>query len=137
MTQSPNPFGHVTMPAATAHMVLLVEDDPQYQEALRWALEDAGLQVDAATDLREALGKSVDQPPSVAVIDVWLPGGEGSLLAEELRRRYGDQFPIITITADENIEAKARQMGAVGWLRKPFNMDNLVRAVNDALNPGA
>ena len=123
------------MTISAAPTVLLVEDDPQYHEALRWALEDAGLQVDSASDIHEVLDRPDGARPSVAVIDVWLPSGDGTTLAAALRQRYG-ALPIITITADDRAEAKAREMGAVSWLRKPFDIDDLVNAVTGALQGG-
>jgi DNA-binding response OmpR family regulator len=115
------------------HTVLVVEDDPDLRQSIQWVLEDEGLVVQTAANGREALARAVHQQPALVVLDPGLPILDGEAVAAGLREAYGEAVPILTITADDKGAEKARRVGALGYLPKPFDIDDLVSAVRRAL----
>jgi CheY-like chemotaxis protein len=97
---------------------------------IQWALEDEGLPVEVAVNGREALDVAARQQPALVVLDMVLPLLDGAGVASGLRDMYGGDVPILLITADGRITEKARQVGAHDFLRKPFEIDDLVHAVH-------
>ena len=113
--------------------VLIVDDDPVMRQTLREAFEDEGIAVDTASDGREALRKMADRAPALVVLDVTLPVLDGYQVAERLRA--GDRpVPILAITGDGQAPEKAHRMGAFAYLRKPFELTELLRIVQGALS---
>jgi DNA-binding response OmpR family regulator len=111
--------------------ILVVDDDPSVRELMQWALLDDGLRVDTAADGIEALERIAASPPRLAVLDISLPGVDGFGVAHALRAR---SIPILVVTADGNAAAKAARAGAYRFLRKPFDVTDLVVAVREGLS---
>jgi DNA-binding response OmpR family regulator len=109
--------------------VLLLEDDPGVRQTIQWALEDEGLEVQVARDGITGLDRARQQRPSLVVLDIGLPRLSGDGFAIELRRLYGQDVPILVITADGRAQEKAERVGAFDFMRKPFDVDELVAAV--------
>jgi DNA-binding response OmpR family regulator len=120
-------------PARTA-CVLVVDDDAQVRQAIRWALEDEGLAVVTAADGREALGLAGERVPDLVVLDITLPEMNGYAVARSLRAEHAQPIPILLITADGQASLKARRIGAYACLRKPFRIDDLLDAVRTGLS---
>jgi DNA-binding response OmpR family regulator len=99
-----------------------------------WALEDDGLDVETAADGRRALELASARRPDLVVLDLTLPILTGDDVANGLRSIYGATVPILAITADGEAEQKARTAGAFGYLRKPFELDDLMAAVRRGLD---
>lgn len=112
--------------------ILIVDDDPAMRQTLREAFEDEGLQVDTASDGREALRRVADRPPALVVLDVTLPVLDGFHVADRLRAG-NHPTPILAITGDGQAPEKAHRMGAFAYLRKPFELSELLRIVERAL----
>ncbi|HEV7664987.1 MAG TPA: response regulator [Chloroflexota bacterium] len=127
-------FELVDGPTASAGKhVLVVDDDPRIRRTLRWALEDDGLEVETAADGRRALERASARRPALVVLDLTLPILDGYDVAIGLRTVYGTSVPILAISADGDAAAKARAAGAYGYLRKPFDLDDLIAAVHRGL----
>jgi DNA-binding response OmpR family regulator len=116
--------------------VLVVDDDAQVRQAIRWALEDEGLAVLTAASGREALALSVERLPDLVVLDLTLPEMDGYAVARSLRAEHGQPFPILVITADGLASTKAGRVGAYAYLRKPFRIEDLLEAVRTGLSGG-
>jgi CheY-like chemotaxis protein len=114
--------------------ILIVDDDPVMRQALREAFEDEGMAVETASDGREALRKVADRWPALVVLDVTLPVLDGYQVADRLRAS-DRPVPILAITGDGQAREKAHRMGAFAYLRKPFELSELLRLVQGAL-PG-
>ncbi len=111
-------------------IVFVVDDDEWIHELLTMALEDDGYRVVTARDGREALERLADQRPDVIVLDWMMPTMNGPAFAEELQRRgLRLAIPVIVLTADGNARRKAEQIGAEGYLRKPFDLPSLLEQV--------
>ena len=112
--------------------VLVVDDDPLIREIIRDVLVEEGFAVATAADGRQAIDRAADQPPALVVLDMGLPLMDGLAVAAALRAAHGPELPILTITADGGAADKARRVGAFAYLRKPFDLDDLVAAVRGA-----
>ena len=123
----------MTEAAAGGPPILVVEDDPLLRDTLTWVLEDDGLRVMVAVDGPAALELADASAPSLVVLDMSLPGMDGFSVAAALRARFGNDFPILVITADGQARDKAARVGAYAFLHKPFDVDVLIRRVREGL----
>jgi two-component system response regulator TctD len=78
--------------------LLLVEDDPSMQVALKRTLQNRGMDVELCSDGREALARWKAAPPDVVMLDLTLPGMDGLLVLENARRS-GLTTPVLILTA--------------------------------------
>jgi two-component system, OmpR family, response regulator TctD len=122
-------LGKVLMcrPVMVADMkVLLVEDDPSMQTALRRTLQNRGMEVELCGDGREALARWKASPPDVVMLDLTLPGMDGLLVLEQARRS-GLATPVLILTARGTVGDRiiGLNTGADDYLAKPFDLDEL------------
>ncbi|HEV7370076.1 PAS domain S-box protein [Arenibaculum sp.] len=120
--------------------VLLIEDDPLVQSAMRMTLEDLGCRVLAAPSLVEALAAldAEGVAPHLVLADYRLPGGADGLRAiAVLRTRFGPEFSACVLTGDvqANIQAQVEAAGA-RFLRKPIRPED-IRTIVDAARHAA
>lgn len=116
--------------------VLLVEDDLDLNYALARRLQRAGLNVACAFDGPSALAKHKLFEPNVMVLDLCLPGMDGSKVLHSIRETPGMiEAPVIAITgkADPSLERKVTRWGVWRLLRKPVSPKQLLQTVLDAL----
>jgi FixJ family two-component response regulator len=118
----------------TEAIVFIVDDDASMRESLRNLIRSVGLRVELLASAQEFLGTNRPDVPSCLVLDVRLPGLSGL----DLQRRTteaGIQIPIIFITGHGDIPMTVRAMkaGAVEFLTKPFRDQDLLDAIQQAL----
>lgn len=123
------------LPVARPALVLVVEDDPSVRRMMQWALEDEGLIVGVAADGQQAVEWTVRRRPDLVLLDMGLPVVDGDGVARHIREQYGATVPIVLVTADGRAAAKAARVGAVSFLKKPFEVDMLLESVRSALGP--
>jgi two-component system, OmpR family, response regulator TctD len=106
--------------------LLLVEDDPSMQTALRRTLQNRGMEVELCSDGRLALERWKASPPDVVMLDLTLPGMDGLLVLEEARRS-GLATPVLILTARGTVGDRivGLNAGADDYLPKPFDLDEL------------
>ena len=112
--------------------VLVVEDDPDIRELLRFTLERAGLKVVEAESGEDALTGLDGPQPSVIIIDWMLPGINGGELTQRLRKDpLTSAIPLIMLTArgEEADKLKSFDSGIDDYLTKPFSPKELVARV--------
>lgn len=112
--------------------VLLVEDEPNIVESLKFLLGRAGFEVDVQVNGREGLMAARDMPPDVLILDVMLPEINGIEILRQLRADDPDRaLPILMLTAKGQREDRDRaiEAGADLFLTKPFANADLVSAV--------
>jgi FixJ family two-component response regulator len=119
-------------------VVFVVDDDPGIREALSGLLRSAGLRVVAfadAAEFRQAKAK-IKEPPACLVLDLQLPDISGLELQSSLAETDGP--PIVFISGHANIPSSVRAMkaGAVEFLVKPFNDDEVLEAIRSAIAQG-
>jgi two-component system phosphate regulon response regulator PhoB len=134
----PEPGGALGGAGATepAPLVLLVDDEPAIRTICRVNLEGDGFAVREAADGEEGLEEVRQRPPSLVLLDVMMPGVDGWGMAEELRSdaRTRD-IPVVFLSARAATEdrLRAQQLGAVGYVVKPFDPVELAGTVREVL----
>jgi FixJ family two-component response regulator len=115
-------------------MIFVVDDDASMREALQRLLRSVGLQVTAFASAHEFLHHRGADVPGCLVLDVRLPGLSGLDLQHELATAQLD-LPIIFITGygDIPMTVQAMKAGAVEFLTKPFRDQDLLDAIQQAL----
>jgi DNA-binding NtrC family response regulator len=117
--------------------VFVVDDDVSIRESLKDLIESAGLNVQTFASAQEFLTSQRPDAPCCLVLDVQLPGLSGLDLQQELAK-VDVQIPIIFITGHGDIPMTVRAMkaGAIEFLTKPFRDEDLLNAVDQAINRG-
>jgi DNA-binding response OmpR family regulator len=113
--------------------VLVVDDDPDILDALSEILEVEGYEVQRARNGREALQRLEHAPPDLVLLDLMMPVMDGWEFARSLDPDA--RPPIIVLSADRNVSVKAQEIGALGWLAKPFELSELLAVVRRAIPP--
>jgi two-component system response regulator RegX3 len=114
-------------------LILVVDDEQSYRDALTVALQREGFLVDTAADGLEALSRFDAARPALVLLDVMLPKMSGIDVCRELRAR--SRVPIIMVTArDAEIDAVVGlEVGADDYIAKPFRLRELIARVRAAL----
>jgi len=117
--------------------VFVVDDDASIRDSLSDLISSAGLNVQTFASAQEFLTSQRPDAPSCLVLDVQLPGLSGLDLQRELAK-LGVQIPIIFITGHGDIPMSVRAIkaGAIEFLTKPFRDEDLLNAVEQAINRG-
>jgi FixJ family two-component response regulator len=121
--------------AEPTEIVFVVEDDASVRRALGALIRLEGLAVQTFPSAQEFLAFSRPDVPSCLVLDVQLPGLSGLDLQEELAKA-DVQIPIIFLTGHGDIPMSVRAMkaGALEFLTKPFDDEDLLEAIRVAIN---
>lgn len=112
--------------------VLVVEDTPSEMELINSYLKDSGYLVINASDAKEALDKATQLKPDVVITDVVMPGMSGFELCRSLKKNPGTEKLPIIVCSSKNQELDrlwAMKQGADAYVTKPFNRDDIVKAV--------
>jgi len=111
-----------------------VDDDAQVRESLESLLKSADFGTAAFASAEEALQSAILGKASCLVTDVRMPGVHGPELQRRVKREYPD-LPVILITAhrDEYIRQSVLSEGAIALLYKPFDPNDLLRAIHEAI----
>jgi DNA-binding NtrC family response regulator len=120
--------------ADRAKHLLLVDDEPHLREAVAEQLTDRGFHVRQAESAESALAQLSDFAFDIVVTDLRLPGIDGSAVIEAAVERYPDIVAIVITgygTVKDAVEAIKR--GASDFVCKPFQIDELVHALNAAI----
>ncbi len=125
----------VTAPLNPSPVVLVVDDDPDILEALAEILEVEGFNIRRARNGQEALQRLEAPLPQLILLDLMMPVMDGWEFAQKLHQRAeGSDIPIIVLSADRNVGTKAKEIGAVGHLAKPFELNELLDLVRTSLS---
>ena len=127
------------MPPTPHATILLVDDDPEIVDSMRTVLEGKGFRVIVARDGNAGLTMAEREEPDLMILDMMMPRKSGFLVLEKLRTRPEGLIPTIMITGNEGSRhrAYAEFLGVKDYIRKPFAMEKLLRAVDAVLNDGA
>ena len=118
--------------------ILVVDDEIRYRELYARVLRDAGLAVQEAGSAAEALLVLEKATPDMIVSDVRMPGESGLDLLRLVREKKPDlPFLLVTAYADVREAVDALKLGAVDYLAKPVDLDELLAAVRDTLGVSA
>ncbi len=118
--------------------VLLVDDDSTILLGTGMRLKSMGYTVYTAKDAVSAVSAVRKNEPDVVILDIFLPAGDGFLVADRLQNLIGSAAtPIIFMSASDNpvLRERASKLGAVAFLKKPFGATTLADAIESALTP--
>lgn len=114
--------------------ILIVDDETRYRDLYTQVLTAAGFETQAAASAEEAFRSIQNNAPALVVSDVRMPGADGIQLLRMARERHPAlPFLLVTAYADVRDAVKALKLGAVDYLAKPLDLDELLAAVRDAL----
>jgi CheY-like chemotaxis protein len=108
--------------------VLVVDDDPAIRDAVRDVLEAAGMRVATAQDGADALEQVLAEAPRLVLLDMRMPVMDGWRFAQALRER-DLALPVVVMTAAADARRWAEEIGAQGFVAKPFAVSDLVSTV--------
>jgi len=116
--------------------ILIVEDEAIMRESLRDWLTDSGYQVETAEEGKEALKTIAEQDFGIVILDLKLPGRDGVEVLKEARAKR-PQLKGVIITAYPSIQTAVEAMkeGAVDYLTKPFDLNDLEKIIRETLGP--
>lgn len=113
--------------------VLVADDDKVIDAALSAAFKKRGWEVVVAFDTMQTLMYAKQKPaPDVILLDLKMPGGSGLMVLERLRAStLTSGIPVIVVTGSEDPDAAktVKELGAVGFVRKPVAVDVLAERV--------
>lgn len=116
--------------------ILLVEDDPSIREITALGLRGAGFSVATAADGPEGLARFRADRPDLVLLDVMLPGLDGLEVAREIRRESTVPIVMLTARGDTLDIVVGLEAGADDYVRKPFELPELVARVRAAVRRG-
>ncbi|MGD0986861.1 MAG: response regulator transcription factor [Candidatus Sulfotelmatobacter sp.] len=139
-------MGQIATPVSTARLadpavptrpmgrILIVEDDPSVQKALRRLFETEGYTVEVQGNGRSALESFQTAPPAVIILDLRLPKLSGSDLCKEVKAQ-APTLPIVVLSATTDVSDKVLllELGADDYVTKPFSPRELLARVRAAL----
>lgn len=109
--------------------ILVADDDPGILEAIKYMLEDAGYEVVTTKD-GEDIYKMEKGYPDLLLLDIWMSGQDGSVICKFLKSREATKnIPVIMVSANKDAESIAKDAGADGFIKKPFEMNELLKIV--------
>lgn len=114
--------------------ILVVDDEPSIRDLLHTVLTRRGHEVLTASSARSALARFREDRPGLTILDLKMPDRSGLEVLQDIRD-MDRQAPVIVLTglADEDTEAKARQLGATDFLRKGFSLHALGESLKRTL----
>lgn len=114
--------------------ILVVDDTDAIREIVADALSLYGYEVLTARNGEEAL-EAAKQQPALVLMDLMMPGLDGQSVSRRLAEQ-GCTAPVVVVSADRAGAARAKEMGAVGFLPKPFDLDRLLETIERVLGGG-
>ena len=113
--------------------ILIVDDEPDIREILRYNLEKAGFNITEAVNGDDALDK-VSKDLDLAILDIMMPGRDGYEVCRKIREQ-GNTVPIVFLAAmdREFDEVRGLEVGGDDYVRKPFSPRMLIARINAIL----
>lgn len=120
-------------------IILVVDDETVNLTILSWILDEAGFQVLTASSAPEARELVAGRQPDLVLLDILMPGEDGYSVCRSLKLAPATQnTPVIFISGlpESSEKARAREMGAVDFIMKPFSRQEILERVRLHLSPG-
>jgi len=112
--------------------VLIVDDQPGIRRLLLEVFTDEGYEVNVATNGNEALEKAKEVKPAVILMDMKMPGMDGIDALKELKELgLADRVIMMTAYGELELVTKAKELGAVAYVTKPFDIIKLCEMVSN------
>ena len=114
--------------------VFLLDDDELIVSVLSRALKKEGYEMYAETETDSVINKIKSWAPDIVVLDITMPGRNGMDILQEIKSSEINT-QVVMLTADDTAEtaAKAMKLGAVDYLTKPFNMNEIKIVISNII----
>ncbi len=111
--------------------ILIVDDEPDILKVVQFRLSRRGYEVILATNGKEALEKIAQEKPDLVLLDVIMPVLDGLEVCKRLKEDESlKKIPVVMLTAQGTVnEEKLLSTHADGWIKKPFDPEELFQAV--------
>ncbi|WDE14223.1 response regulator [Thalassomonas haliotis] len=100
--------------------VTLVEDDEKMASLLQSYFQGFGFSVKVISGGCDAAERILEDPPSIVILDLMLPGQDGLSICRNIREKYSGKILILTATGDDMDQVAALEMGADDFVHKPI-----------------
>lgn len=118
----------------TGRIILVIDDDRDFQTILRVSLSQNGFEVRSAFDADILKDLRKGPPPDIILLDADLPVVDGVEVGRQLKcHECTRNVPIIMVSANPFVDDLSRQAGAIDFVQKPFTLKALIRKVQDNL----
>ena len=121
----------------TSRTVLIVDDEENLTEAIKYNLEQEGFRVSTAADGERGLAMAREFEPDLIILDIMLPVVDGLEVCRTLRRRSNVPILMLTAKAEEIDRVVGLELGADDYVVKPFSMRELVARAKAMLRRSA
>ncbi len=112
--------------------IWVIDDDISILKAIEIILENENYHVVTIKNTKGIKKRLISNIPDLILLDIWMSGKDGHQIAREFKKNNKTKdIPIIIISALSNIQDLARKSGADGYLKKPFNIDDLLKTIKD------
>ena len=116
--------------------IVIVDDDPDMYRLVQMKLEESGYQVQVANDGISGLALVQKEKPSMAILDVMMPGMNGYMICRKLKDDPDcKNIPVLLLTgrSTESDQFWGIEAGADGYITKPFNVDEVLAKVEELI----
>lgn len=112
--------------------IMVIEDENDIRSSLKEILELEGYDVLTAENGLEALNiLKQSLKPNLILLDMKMPIMNGWEFAEQFNKTYQRSSPIVVVTAAADSEQRAKDINAVGWISKPFDLGVLLKKIKE------
>jgi DNA-binding response OmpR family regulator len=114
--------------------IMIADDDPGIVDAVEMILEFEGYDVTSTLDGSTVLDMK-DELPDLLLLDIWMSGEDGRDICKKLKQEpLTKNIPVIMISASRDIKESAMEAGADDFLAKPFEMNELLKKIEELTN---
>ncbi len=112
--------------------ILICDDDLDILEVCKYILEKKGYRVETFSSFDEALIQIHEINPDIILIDLWMPGIGGEEAAKKLKSAAEtSHIPLLLFSANNEIDQIALSVNAEGYIRKPFDTNELITVIEN------
>ena len=115
--------------------ILIIEDDQKVALGLAIRIKAAGFETVIAHDALSGVRSAIKVKPDLILLDISMPAGNGFIVAERIQKNISTPIPIIFLTASkrEDFRERASELGAVAFFEKPYDPQELLAVMSEAL----
>ncbi|HTN06974.1 response regulator [Agriterribacter sp.] len=109
--------------------IFILDDDKDILDSIRMVLECKGYQVYTSAHA-ENVNSISEKAPDLILIDLWMSGADGSDICRQFKQNiHTRHIPVVVVSASANIKAISEKCGADGYISKPFEINDLIAAI--------
>lgn len=114
--------------------ILVIEDDLPVLELVKIILDNEGYIVETVSDWRSVFEKIKEYKPDLIILDIFISGADGRVICKELKKsKTTINIPVILFSATNRLETYTKDSNAQGYLKKPFEVAELLDIVKKSL----